>query len=94
MLLVALLCCPCPVHTVFYLIYSLPAGMYKEKRDNSLPAYKPELLPSKDAAGPAQHPGAAAAAAGKGVADLAGSPSAEMELAQTAPSTTGAAAQK
>lgn len=72
--------------------------MYKEKRDNSLPAYKPELLPSsKDAAGhgPAQRPGApAAAASGKDAAGLAGSPSAEMELAQTAPSATAAAARK
>jgi hypothetical protein len=73
---------------VFYLIYSLPAGMYKEKRDTSLPAFKPEHLLGKDT-------GAAGAAGGKDSAtNLVGSPSAEMELAQTAPSATGAAACK
>lgn len=31
-------CCCLPA--VFYIIYCLPAGMYKEKHDNDLPAFK------------------------------------------------------
>jgi hypothetical protein len=60
---------------VFYIIYCLPAGIHKDKHNSTLPGYKAEPLSGKDVAT-------------KDATDaaLANSPSAEMELAQSAPS--------
>lgn len=60
--------------------------MYKEKRDNSLPDVDSAFMPSKDLTKEPAGPVKDSAAKGAG---LAGSSSAEMELAQKAPSATG-----
>jgi hypothetical protein len=59
---------------VFYLIYCLPAGIKKEKVDNTLPDFSDSKVVDEVKGGKG----------GKGASDLANSPSAGLELQHTA----------